>query len=88
MCGQIRRGCGSHVIGGPVRPAHRHWRGTGDRWKAGAIMNPQDTSEIIGKALLVGVLAVLVGTSAETVAVVSSVAAVFCLGRWIQKQRR
>ncbi len=45
-------------------------------------------TEIIGKALVVGALAVLVSSSSTAVAAVSSTVAVFCVGRALQKRWR
>ena len=47
-----------------------------------------NTPEIIGRALIIGTLAIIATSSAPALAVVTSVVAVFCIGRAMQMRRK
>jgi hypothetical protein len=49
-------------------------------------MSAADTPEVIGKALVVGVIAMVAWSSAPALAVAASAASCFCAGRWIVRK--
>lgn len=49
-------------------------------------MSAANTPEVIAKALVVGIVAMVAWSSAPALAVAASAGAAFCTGRWITKR--
>lgn len=49
-------------------------------------MSTSNSTEVIGKAVIVGAIAMLTWSSAPAVALCTGVASAFCVGRWFAKK--